>query len=373
VVLASVSERASAQEPIVLATPDARLSEPFSLLRGARELADDRLLVTDWTEQRLAIVDFARDVVQDRGRVGAGPAEFRLPATLLPFRGDSSLLVDVGNARLTVLDGDGRPGRSFQPRHAAARWPGGADANGRLYFTIPAWMVDAPLPNDTVELAVYDPATHDVRTLTRVHGSKQPSSNYAPTPRVPYVVFAAQDTWTVGADGRIAIVRGDGYRVQWLKDGRPVTGPAYAGRPQPVRPEDRTAFVRQFLASSPISGKGEGGGMGATPAEMQSREQVELVVRGSEFAETLPAFRAGDTRIDPAGRLWVGVWDRADAPRRYDVFDAQGRRLGTVQLRADRHLLTVGRAHVYVGHTDGDGLQTVERYGIPRTLGGSAR
>jgi hypothetical protein len=364
----SPGARAFAQEPIVLARPDVRLSEPFSLLRGARELPDGRLLVTDWIEQRLAVVDFARDAAQDRGRVGAGPGEFRLPAALLPFRADSTLLVDVGNARLTVLDAEGRPGRSFQPRHDAARWPGGADASGRIYFTIPAWQVERPLANDTVELAVYDPATHEVRTVARVHGSRQPSSNYAPTPRVPFVVFAAQDTWTVGGDGRVAIVRDDGYRVQWLRDGAVVAGPAYAGTPRPVRPADRSEFVRQFLASSPLAGKGEDGGMGATPAELQSRAQIELVVRGSEFAETLPDFRAGDTRSDAAGRLWVGVFTAADAPRRYDVFDAQGRRRATVQLGRDRHLLAVGRAHLYVAHTDQDGLQTIERYDVPAVL-----
>jgi hypothetical protein len=232
---------AAAQEPMRLGAPDARLAEPFTLLRGARELPDGRLLVTDWTEQRLAVVDLARGTVEDRGRVGAGPGEFRLPAALLPFRGDSVLLVDLGNGRLTVIDPSARIGRSFQPANASARQPGGADAWGRLYFIIPAWMVERPLPNDTVELAVYDVDTHETRVLVRVHGSRAPSSNFSPS------------------------VRDAGYRVQWLQADRIVTGPANAARPQPVTPADRTAFVRQFLQFSPMSGRGEGGSLGHTP------------------------------------------------------------------------------------------------------------
>ena len=356
---------AGAQDAIVLDAVDARISEPFSLVRGARELPDGRLLVTDWIEQRVAVVDCDRDRVDDRGGVGAGPGEYRLPATLLPFRGDSTLLVDVGNGRLTVIDPNGRIGRSFQPRANAAGQPGGADRQGRLYFTIPAWMLERPLPNDTVELAVYDTDTHTTRVLARVQGSRRPSSNYAPTPRVPYVVFAAQDTWTVDGEGRLAIVRDEGYRVQWVGDGGAVTGPSNDAVRRPVTAADRTAFVRRFLQSSPMSGKGEGGGMGATPAEMLSREQVELVVRGSEFAETLPAFAAGDARIDGAGRLWVGLFARVGEPRRYDVFDGRGVRIARVALASDRHIIALGRSHVYVAHTDPDGLQTIERYRIP--------
>jgi hypothetical protein len=357
-----------AQETVPLDAIQARISEPFSLLRGARELPDGRLLVTDWIEQRVAVIDFARDRVEDRGGLGAGPGEYRLPAGLLPFRGDSTLLVDVGNGRLTVIDANGRIGRSFQPRASPAGQPGGADRHGRLYFTVPAWMVERPLPDDTVELAVYDTDAHATRVLARVQGSRRPSSDHAPTPRVPYVVFAAQDTWTVDAEGRIAVVRDGGYRVQWIDGGRTVTGPSNdAARPR-VTAADRTAFVRRFLLAAPMSGKGEDSGMVATPTEMLSRENVELVVRGSEFAETLPAFAAGDARIDRAGRLWVGLFARAGEPRRHDVFDAQGVRIARVQLRPDRHLIALGRAHVYVAHTDPDGLQTIERYAIPSVL-----
>jgi hypothetical protein len=44
-----------------------------------------------------------------------------------------------------------------------------------------------------------------------------------------------------------------------------------------------------------------------------------------------------------------------------------------VELAENRHLLTVGRAHVYIVHTDADGLQTIERHPVPAGLPAASR
>lgn len=361
---------AAQQEPPVVSMtrPDVVLDEPFSLLRGARELKDGRLLVTDWIEARIALVDLGRSDVTDRGRVGAGPAEFRLPGRLMPFRGDSTLMADLGNSRFAVLDGEGRIARTFRPSHEAAQYAAAADTSGRLYFTIPGWLARAELPADTVELVVYDPAADAARTIGRVQGSRRPSSNFSAGPRVPYVIFAAQDTWAVTPGGRVAVVRHDGYAVEWLNPGGgAVRGPRNAATRVEVTARDKRDAVRAFAQSSPVGGRGEGGLTAAT-ADMLTDDAIESMVRHSEFAETLPPFRAGDVFADAAGRLWLGTWTRGDAPRQYDVFDGTGRRTARIRLGPERHLLAVGRAHAYVVHTDEDGLQRIERHPIPGAL-----
>jgi hypothetical protein len=356
---------AQAAPVLELAKSNAVFAEPFSLLRGARELPDGRLLVTDWIEQRVAVLDFARGQVSDRGRVGGGPGEFRLPGALFALPGDSTLLVDVGNGRLNVLDPDGRIVRTFKPPVEAAAAPGGTDDAGRLYFTIPGWLASPPLPRDSVELVVWDPATSSTRVLARIHGSTRPASNYAPEPRVPFVVFARQDAWSVSPDGQVVIVGGDDYTVSWLRAGRILRGPANSIRPIPASAAERTAYVRQFLQSSPTSGRGEGGGLGHTPAEMLSDQEVARVVRASAFAETLPFFRSGDTRVDSRNRVWVGRWLSTSDARRYDVFDAQGQLTASVRLPNGRTLLTLGRQSLYLVNVDEDGLQWIERYASP--------
>lgn len=347
--------------------PERVAPEPFSMIRGVRELADGRLLVSDWLEARLAVVDLQRRSVSDRGRVGAGPTEFRLPGRLLPFRGDSTLLVDLGNSRMAVIDADGNIRRTFRPDAEAAMYTSAADNMGRLYYTIPGWLARPPLPGDTVELASYDPATSTQRVLARLQGSKPPLSNRSPTPRVPFVIFSPNDTWAVSPGGRVAVVRHTELRIDWI-DGRGVVrGPAHPWRPERVRDADRFDYVKSFAQNSPVGGRGDGG-MSAASSDMLTREHIEGMVRASAFAETLPPFRSGDVFIDGSERLWLGRWTRSTEPRRYDVFDGRGRRIATVQLAANRRIAGFGRTHAYVVHTDDDGLETIERHVLPREL-----
>src|ERR1044071_5625661 len=98
----------------------------------------------------------------------------------------------------------------------------------------------------------------------------------ARTPRIPSVGFAAQDGWVVNDRGVVRIVRAGGYRVESRSPGAAaVAGPSYAYGRRPVSAADRLAYVREFLTTSPMSGKGPGGGMGFSPTP------IGLVVRNS--------------------------------------------------------------------------------------------
>lgn len=163
--------------------------------------------------------------------------------------------------------------------------------------------------------------------------------------------------------GRGVIVRDRDYHVESFENGRMSAGPSHAYRPIPAGPVERVDFVRQFAMSSPIGGRD--GGLGHAPAELLTDESVARLTRTSTFAETLPLFRSGDIHLDVEGRLWVGRSARAGEVRLYDVLDAAGRSLARIRLRPDRQLLTVGR-HAWTVYTDGDGLQTIERYAIPQ-------
>lgn len=356
--------------PIDLPSPDATSAQAFSLLRGARELADGRLLVTDWLEQRIALINFAAATVADRGRLGAGPEEFRLPGSLLPFRGDSSILVDLGNGRLAVLDGDGHIRRTFSPAHPAAVSAGAVDARGNIYFTIPGWMAEEKLAGDSVSLMRIDAGSQRGAPIARIRGNAMLTTP-APEMRIPFIVFAPQDSWVVTRSGRIAIVRSSDYSIEWLgADGIRVRGPSHAGRPLPATTAERRAFVRRFAVASPVGGRGSEG-LTLAPAELTSDEAVERLMRASTFAETLPYFRPGEVWVDDGDQVWVGRSVADGEKRLYDVFDGDGNRIMTIRLGENRHLLTVGRTHLYVVSTDSDGLQTVER--IPMPSGITAR
>jgi hypothetical protein len=357
--------------PRVRAERMAVFAETFSQVRGVRELSSGKVLVTDWVEERLAVLESAGGSAIAVGRVGSGPQEYRLPAQLLPLPGDSTLLVDQGNARLAVVGPDLTIRRTMPARAGGAPYeiaPRGVDADGDLYFVIPPWTMGPNAPTgDSADLARWDPRRDNVVVVARLKGAERPSwqreGRPRRTPGIPMVAFAPQDAWAVAPDGRIAVVRAADYHVEWLHpDGAIQRGPAYAYPPLPVTEADKRAFVRTFLESSPMSGRGEGGGLGHTPAEFRSPERIEEAIRTNEFADRLPYFRAGGAWIASDGGLWVERSAPHGGEPVLDVFDEDGTLRYQVLLPRDRRVVGFGRGVLYAVMTDTDGLETLERY-----------
>ena len=364
--LAAAAGAAMAQ-PVRLVTPNATLAEEFAAVRGVRELSDGRVLVSDYLDQRVVLADFARGSVTVRVSEGGGPGEARLPTRLIALPGDSTILVDLGNNRLVVLDGQGRAVRTVAAERPGMLGLRGVDAGGHYLFVVPAWAErDSPLPGDSVRVVRWDPRTDQVTVIAVIQGDRMRSDIRQParTPRIPTVGFAAQDGWAVTDGGVIRIVRAGGYRVESHSPGaEAVAGPSYAYETRPVSAADRLAFVREFLTTSPMSGKGVGGGMGFSPTPTEP--EIAGIARGTEFAERHPMFSAGDVIPAPGGRLWVGRPPEAGRPVLYDVFDQAGRRLRTVELRPGRRVMAIGRGGVYVVAESEVGLQHLERYPAP--------
>ncbi|MGE0555085.1 MAG: hypothetical protein AB7R55_16770 [Gemmatimonadales bacterium] len=367
VVLSGVTGAAAAQ--VTRIEPDVRLGEEFASIRGVRELPSGQVLVSDYRDQRVVLVDFASGTVTDKVRRGGGPREARLPTALVPARGDSTLLIDLGNQRVLVLDPKGEPRRTIPGDQPGVMGVRGVDPAGRYYLTIPGWMErGGELPDDSVRLVRLDPATGRTEPVTQVQGERFRSDRRSPSmvPRIPIVGYGSSDGWALGPDGTLWIVRGGDYHVDVLRPGSaPVAGPSYAYQTRRVTSADREAFVRRFNASAPSSGRGEdGAAMGFSPP-MSDRDVAEMTAR-TEFAERHPMFLAGSVIADPLGSLWVGLPAESRQPTRYDVFDRSGRRTRTVELPAGRRLMAVGRAHLYAAAENEDGLQYLERYPLPR-------
>ena len=354
-------------QPVRLSAPSATLAEEFAAIRGVRELADGRVLVSDYLDQRVVLADFARGSVTVRVAEGSGPGEARLPTRLIALPGDSTILVDLGNNRLSVLDGQGRAVRTVAAERPGLLGVRGVDAGGAFYFAVPAWAErESALPDDSVRVVRWDPRTGQVSDVAVIQGDRMRSDIRQParTPRIPTIGFAAQDAWVVSESGVVRIVRAGSYRVESRAPGAPaVLGPSYAYPTKAVSAADRLAYVREFLTSSPMSGKGPGGGMGFSP--VPSEAEIAVMVRGTEFAQRHPMFSAGDVIAAPRGRLWVGHPPEAGQPVRYDVFDESGRRAAGVELRPGRRVMAVGRQGVYVIAESADGTQRLERYPPP--------
>ncbi len=348
-----------------LRAPDATSAESFSLIRGVLELKDGRVLVADWRDQRVGLLDRDLRLIRAVGRVGAGPAEYRLPGALLPWRGDSALLADQGNARFAVIAPEGRIVRMIRADRPGMVAPGGTDRAGRIYYAIPPWARgQGPTHPDSVRIARFDPASGREEPVAMIRGSTRPrDQGPRRTPSLPFVAFAPRDAFRVKDDGTVVVVRSGDYRVERVLEGRRSGGPANPWAREPVRQADRLAFVTDFLNGSAMSGRGPDGGMGLAPIPSQS--ELARMVESNEFAETLPPFIPAGVVLAPDGELWVERGRHAGEPAIYDRFDLDGVRTGQVMLDRGRTLLALGRTHLYVAVSDADGLQQLERYRRP--------
>jgi hypothetical protein len=370
-VLAALLQAAPAVREIRLAAPDARLAHDFTQIRGLRELADGRLLVSDRLEPAVYVVDLRAGRVTRVGREGSGPEEYRMPSTLLPLPGDSTLLADEGNSRFMILGPDLKVHRSLstqRPGMVYTPWPRAVDTQGRLYFQVPAWAAGpAGFADESVHVARMDLRGGKVDTLARVRRPTEPRVKYG----LPYVAFDAQDIWQASVDGRIALVRSSDYHVEWLEPGgRTTRGPAVVFSVVPVTERDKVDYMRTFLENTSMGGRGSGStnptGLSKVPDEMLAPERVKEMAARNPFAKTKPPFTDVMPRMGPDQSLWVERSLPAGAPRMFDVFDASGRPSLRVHLPPGRRLISVGRAGIYLAAVSVDGLETLERYQLPR-------
>jgi len=364
VALALVTLAQSAPAERRLTTPVATHPHEFSQIRGARQLADGRVLVTDWIEEVVGVADFSRGTFTPLGRKGTGPREYRLPTALIPLPGDSTLLVDEGNARLAVISPGLQITRSFSNNQQGMRHgvtPRAVDSRERFYFEIPAWAETSNMRSDSVTVARWDPGTGRVERLVRVKGITYRSNTM--TPGLPYVLFAARDGWQVDQAGNIVVVRSADYRVEWHgTDGRVVRGPPTPHRRLATTRRDRLDHIRRFMNSAVTAQRG--GTMAPEPESRKSEKFIAELTDAQEFAPVRPPFTDRAPLLGD-GLLWVERSLPAGSPATYDRFDAKGARKSAVVLPVGRRLLMLAPGFLYAIATDEDGLERLERYRVP--------
>ncbi len=356
-----------------LERPDVIFADAFSLVGGLRELSDGRVMVADPLGQALVIADLAAGVADTIGGVGQGPQEYRQPDALLPLPGDSTLLVDLGNARLTVIGPDGRFGATTPIAQGDPAGglllvlPRAADSEGGVYFQPLGGGPRAQLP-DSAPVVRWDRGSGALDTLARVAlpemnvasagGPDNRSVSMRPVPLSP------EDAWAVAWDGRVAAARSGDYHIEWIhRDGRVVRGQPVAYEPVRLRRADKEEWVEGLGNGLRVGVEmqngdrrisfGRGGG-GSTPN-----------IDGFEWPEAKPPFVARGVWVDPVGAVWVQRHVPAGEAVQLDVFDDAGNLKARVMLPAGRAIVGFGRDAIYATRTDELGLQWLERYSRP--------
>lgn len=370
-VAALVSPAAAiSQEVTSLEDPAAAYAEPFSLIGGIRELEDGRVLVSDALEEKLYVLDPELQGAETISRKGQGPDEYRQPDALFAWPGDSTLMVDLGNGRMTVIGSDYEFGRTVPVVQQEAMGlqiiiPEGVDGAGYLYYEprgdgmirdsadIVRWRSDSEVEAEPVVRV----KLRDVTERTS-GGANEMRQEVRPVPLSP------EDGWSVGPDGSVAVVRAGDYHVDWVRpDGSVVSGSPVAFDPVSVKTADKEAWAEDLAANGMMMMvSNENGRMNARMRRGGGRTPG---VDGFEWPEVKPPFAPESVRVDPAGYVWVERHVPAGESPVLDVFDGEGARVASVAIPVRSSLRAFGDGTLYVTRRDELGFQWLERYERP--------
>ncbi|MEN8144072.1 MAG: hypothetical protein ABFS14_03895 [Gemmatimonadota bacterium] len=374
--LAAVGPVSAQMTPQELGEPVAAYDQPFSTLSGVRELSDGRVVVSDGLEEAVQILDAGLSSATQVGRKGQGPGEHGQPDALYPWgQGDETLLVDLGNARLTVIAPDGEMGESMPMSREANGAPmivipGGVDKATNVYFQPLGISPGGGIPDSStvVRLAADGSQLDTIAAVKRpdMRSNTSGSSNNRST-RITRVPLSAQDSWAVGADGSVAIARSADYHLEWIKaDGSIRRGSPVDYDPVRVRGPEKDRW---------IAGRQNGLNVGMTIDNGQRRMSFSRGGGGTpeadpddyEWPETMPPFAGGGAvSVTPDGNAWVERNTPAGDPVMFDVFGPSGDRIGIVVLPEGRRLVTFGAGSVYLSRQDDLDFVWLEKY--DRTL-----
>ena len=351
---------------------DASFPVPFSYLSRVRELSDGTILAADPISQVLLRLDLEAGTADTIGRQGAGPQEYEGPDRVFPLPGDSTLLVDLGNGRLTVIDPEGTfvawnpMTTTSNGEQARTIHPHALDATGNLYTTAAYFLPGAP---DSTGLHRIDRASGEeipvasswhTEYVRRQRGAKRP-------------MLVLHDDWAVGSDGRVVVVRANGYSVDWyFPDGTVINGPPNEVETFPVGEAEMEA-VAENMAATGIMSRSLVSEDGIQSMQMARGIPADVMPArdGMEWPERLPVFRSSGTLVSPRGEAWVERFMPAGAPSRMDVFDDQGIRLGFFEIPPQSKVIGFvagdnAGSMAYVARTDEVGLIWLERYRVVR-------
>lgn len=367
--LAPVVLVAQAPRETPLGRPTGAFGGQFSLLRNVRELSDGSVLVADPLEGTLQRIDRAMARATPLGRTGAGPGEYRQPDAVWPLPADSSLLVDLGNNRLTVIHPNGQLGNTrllAEPANGGGLTlllPSGVDATGRLYYrggrpgddSLTVMRLDRRTGQSTRVATFKGPPMND-----RSSGDE----NNRRTMQSP-VPLGASDGWAVTSSGRVYVVRAADYHVDVINpDGSRVSGTRVSFTPVRIGTAEKEEFAAAMRRGGALSVQMENRN-GETSLSLGRGQLPPGAELGTNFPPTMPPFNAGDLWVDSRDRLWVRRSQPAGQAPLYDVFNERGTLMGSVRFTAGRRIAGMGNGVVFVARSDDDDLQYLERYALP--------
>lgn len=336
----------------------ARDSVPqYSRVTSVREISGGRVLVSDAGLSRVDLLSPEMRFLGAAAKKGDGTLDYQSSDMLLAVAGDSTWIVDDVGASLLLLDPSMRAiskrphRREVSGTRTLMTEVRGIDAAGHLYFTGLRPNLVPRAPRDSVPLLRWAPTADVIDTLTwiRIPVFGMRPSEVKPDSMINVAAdpWEWRDVWSVAPDGRVAVVRGDDYHLEWfagpvkVASGRAVPAPRV-----PVSAEDvQQLRDTKFSISTP-----EG-------------PRTVSAASGAQLSSAKPFVASGaPPRVDSDGRVWV---ERSRASHddlvTYDVFGATADPVLTVQLANRARVVGFGNEATYVTKPVASGRHVVQK------------
>lgn len=343
-------------EPRVLIGGDAA-DDRAQLFRvsGVARRSDGGILIGNSGTSELRLFDADGAPAGSFGRGGGGPGEFSALTLAGVLPGDSALLHDGRQGRLTVVTPEMTLGRTaptllngqavrVQSKGLLAGGPLIATGSSRLSGSASSGVIDPEAPLYLVGLdgTIVDSAgAFTGRPLYLETGGRGMNLT-----RIP---FGTETQIATGPD-RLHVATGDAWEVRSFdRSGRLVQILRVDESRRSVTDADIASFVEQSLAR----------------ANVRNSASLRQVYDRITYPAEMPAY--GDVRTDAAGHLWIQDYPApGDPPLSWTVFDRGGRPLGRIALPAGVRVEEIGADYLLGAGADDLGRVYVALWALDR-------
>jgi hypothetical protein len=340
--------------------PEAQLFQ----VRSAVRLSDGRIVVVNAGSRELRFYGPDGTYLMAVGREGDGPGEFREPYDLFRLRGDTLLVYDLKQGRVSVFGPLGQFVRSYRLPFPVLRQLVGAFPDGRLVaahnYTYEVGP-DARFRRTPLVYVVYDRTGELTDTLAR----SVPPVSYRQRHRNVEVAlplpFGRSPVAAVGRH-RFYVGYSDVYEIKVYDDiGTLIKVVRRRREPILVTREHIEAYRRATV------GVGDGDSPVWDRIREARRHVMQDMLESVDLPETMPAF--ADLRVDEDNYIWVEEYAPPGEPRSvWSVFSPGGSFLGQVEMPAQIEVQQIGGGFV-VGLYWGElGLEHVAVYRLDRGI-----
>lgn len=381
----------------------------------ARPLSTGGVIINDITRRQLVLFDSALSTAKTIA--DASPTSANIYASpmagLLAFTGDSSLFIEPRSLSMLVIDSKGDVARVMalpSPRDAPFMVGGpfgiaGFDPRGRIVFrgaslpvrpqsAVPTASVVPPAGPFADSAPVYRIAiaSRERETLSYITIPKQSvSSTRDKTGKFTGMAILVNpmtvvDEWALLPDGRVAIVRGADFHIDWLElDGRWVSTAKIPYNWERLDDDAKQRVLdstrveaektREKLKAAIEANPADANRMAASaglpgvmvvatnPDGASGRPTQEVMVPATNVVDSKylsdyrPAFRMGAVRSDAEGNLWVRTTEPTDHGAIYYVINGKGQLIDRVKLPYGRVIAGFAAGVVYMGVEDEAGVR----------------